>query len=170
MQRARRWAVTVFAGAGSFVVCLWAARAAPVGFLPRAEADRWLVATTFAATVTTLVGAAAARWAGDRGRTDAMDQRTPETSRSPRPEVRVRQSATASDDAGVTQVAGHRSRSRRPGGDGGPEERPGSVTQRARASGRAGITQVGGSDSTMGPSHGEAGPVHGEAGPVHGDR
>ncbi|MBX9361113.1 hypothetical protein [Streptomyces sp. WAC04114] len=149
MQRARRWAVTVFAGAGSFVVCLWSARAAPFGFLPTAEADRWLVATTFATTVTTLVGAAAAWWAGDRGRsgTDPTDHRSPGTSRPPRSATRVRQSATASDAARVTQIAGHT-------GHAGPEERPDTVTQRATASGRAGITQVGGSDGTRGPVRG----------------
>ncbi|MFD8223151.1 hypothetical protein ACFV16_03145 [Streptomyces massasporeus] len=152
MQRARRWAVAVFAGAGSFVVCLWSARAAPFGFLPTAEADRWLVATTFATTVTTLVGAAAAWWAGDRGRsgTDPTGNRSPQTSRPPRSAPRVRQSATASDTARVTQIAGHRS-----AGHAGPEERPATVTQRATASGRAGITQVGGSDGTTGPVRGD---------------
>lgn len=152
MQRARRWAVTVLAGAGSFVVCLWAARAAPLGFLPRAEADRWLVATTFAATVTTLVGAAAAWWAGDRGRpgTLATDNRSPLTSGPPRSGIQVRQSATASDAGRVTQIAGHRNP-----GHAGPEERPDNVTQRATASGRAGITQVGGSDCTTGPVRGD---------------
>lgn len=152
MQRARRWAVTVFAGAASFVVCLWAARAAPFGFLPSVEADRWLVATTFAATVTTLVGATAAWWAGGRGRpgTVLTDDRSPEASGPRRSATRVRQSATASDAARVTQVAGHRN----PGHD-DPGERPGRVTQRATASGRAGITQVGGSDSTAGPVRGD---------------
>ncbi|NEE07920.1 hypothetical protein G3M58_15840 [Streptomyces sp. SID7499] len=152
MQRARRWAVTVFAGASSFVICLWAARAAPFGFLPRTEADRWLVATTFAATVTTLVGAAAAWWAGDRGRpgTVATDNRSPQTAGRLRPGNQVRQSATASDAARVTQIAGHRNP-----GHTGPEERAGRVTQRATASGRAGITQVGGSDGTTGSVRGD---------------
>jgi hypothetical protein len=152
MQRARRWAVTVFAGTGSFVICLWSARAAPFGFLPRAEADRWLVATTFAATVTTLVGAATAWWAGDRGRPGAAatDNRSPETSGPPRSAIRVRQSATASDAGGVTQIAGHRHP-----GHVGPEERPDRVAQRATASGRAGITQVGGSDGTTGSVRGD---------------
>ncbi|MGW6543474.1 hypothetical protein ACWGBH_11595 [Streptomyces massasporeus] len=152
MQRARRWAVTVFAGAGSFVICLWSARAAPFGFLPRTEADRWLVATTFAATVTTLVGAAAAWWAGDRGRSDAAatDNRSRVTSGPPRSGIRVRQSATASDAGRVTQIAGHRHP-----GHAGTEERPDAVTQRATASGRAGITQVGGSDGTTGPVRGD---------------
>ncbi|MEU3091546.1 hypothetical protein ACWCQ0_25920 [Streptomyces massasporeus] len=152
MQRARRWAVMVFAGAGSFVICLWSARAAPFGFLPRAEADRWLVATTFAATVTTLVGAAAAWWAGDRGRpgTVPTDNRSPQTSGPHRSGIRVRQSATASDAGRITQIAGHRDPGRA-----GPEERPDRVTQRATASGRAGITQVGGSDGTTGPVRGD---------------
>ncbi|SMQ13848.1 hypothetical protein SAMN06272771_0125 [Streptomyces sp. Ag82_O1-12] len=152
MQRARRWAVTVFAGAGSFVLCLWSARAAPFGFLPRAEADRWVVATTFATTVTTLVGAAAAWWAGDRGRpgTVTTDNRPPETSGPPRSGIRVRQSATASDAGRVTQITGHRNPAHA-----GPEERPDRVTQRATASGRADITQVGGSDGTTGPVRGD---------------
>jgi hypothetical protein len=152
MQRARRWAVMVFAGAGSFVVCLWSARAAPFGFLPRAEADRWLVATAFAATVTTLVGAAAGWWAGDRGQPGTVppDDRSPDTSGPPRPGTRVQQNATASDAARITQVAGHRNPRHTD-----PEERPHRLTQRATASGRAGITQVGGSDGTTGPGHGD---------------
>jgi hypothetical protein len=152
MQRARRWAVTVFAGAGSFVVCLWSARAAPFGFLPRAEADRWLVATAFAATVTTLVGAAAGWWAGDRGHPGTVppDDRSPDTSGPRRPGTRVQQNATASDAARITQVAGHRNLQHTD-----PEERPHRLKQRATASGRANITQVGGSDGTTGPEHGD---------------
>ena len=151
MQGAKRWAVTVFAGAGSFVVCLWSARAAPFGFLPSAEADRWLVATAFAATVTPLVGAAAGWWAGDRGQPGTVppDDRTPDTSDPPRPGTQVQQNATASDTARITQVAGHRNP-----GHVDPEERPQRLTQRATASGRAGITQVGGSDRTTGSERG----------------
>ncbi len=152
MQSAKRWAVTVFAGAASFVVCLWSARAAPFGFLPSAETDRWVVATAFATTVTTLGGAAAGRWAGDRGQPPIVppDGRTPDTPRTPRPGPRVQQEATASDAARITQVAGHRDP-----GHADPEARPHRLTQRATASGRAGITQVGGSDGTTGPGHGD---------------
>ncbi|MBB4710289.1 hypothetical protein BJ965_000171 [Streptomyces luteogriseus] len=152
MQRARRWAVTVFAGAASFVVCLWSVRAAPLGFLPRAEADRWVVATAFATTVTALVGAAAGRWAAERGQpaTVSPDGRAPDTPGPPRPGPQVQQEATASDAARITQVAGHRDPRRAD-----PEERPHRLTQRATASGRAGITQVGGSDGTTGPDHGD---------------
>ncbi|MFH9990613.1 hypothetical protein [Streptomyces luteogriseus] len=152
MQHARRWAVTVFVGAGSFVVCLWSARAAPFGFLPGTEADRWVVATAFATTVTALVGAAAGRWAGDRGQpaTVPPDGPAPDTPGPPGSGSRVQQEATASDAARITQVAGHRNP-----GHADPEERPDRLTQRATASGRAGITQVGGSDGTTGPGHGD---------------
>lgn len=152
MQGARRWAVTVCAGAGTFVICLWAARVAPFGFLPTAEADRWLVATAFATTVATMVAAAAGWWAGERGRPGSVppDNRSPEAPGPPPRSGRraVRQSATASDAARVTQVAGHLRQA-------APEERPNRVTQRATASGRAGITQVGGSDGTTGPERGD---------------
>ncbi|MEV5954703.1 hypothetical protein AB0M11_13155 [Streptomyces sp. NPDC051987] len=134
MQRVARWVVAVCAGAGSFVVCLWAARAARLGFLPRAEADRWVVATAFATTVAALVGAAAGWWA--QAGTEGAGA--------------VRQDVTASDDARVTQVAGDR----RPG-PGAPAQRPGVRDQRARAAGRARITQVGGDDGTTGPGRGE---------------
>lgn len=151
MRGARRWAVTVFAGAGAFVICLWSARVAPFGFLPGAEADRWVVATAFATTVATMVAAAAGWWAGESGQPGSVppDNRPPETSGPPRSgRQAVRQSATASDAARVTQVAGHV-------GQAAPEERPSRVTQRATASGRAGITQVGGSDGTTGPERGD---------------
>ncbi|MEU6200241.1 hypothetical protein [Streptomyces sp. NPDC047061] len=147
MQRTGRWVVAVCVGAGSFVVCLWAARAASFGFLPRAEADRWVVATAFATTAAALVGTAAGWWAGHEGPPQAADG----AGAGRRPAVR--QSATASDDARVTQVAG----GRRPG-PGAPAERPGRLAQRARAAGRARITQVGGndgSDGTAGPGHGD---------------
>lgn len=155
MQRARRWTVTVLAGAGSFVICLWAARAAPFGFLPAAEADRWLVATAFATTVATLVGAGAGWWAGagDRGRPAPVPPDNPSPvarSRFWRGGRAVRQSARASDAARVTQMAGHRSP-----GHAVTEERPGKVTQRATASGQARVTQVGGSDGTTGPERGD---------------
>ncbi|KOG42811.1 hypothetical protein [Streptomyces resistomycificus] len=153
MQRARRWAVAVLAGAGSFLICLWSARAAPFGFLPRAETDRWLVATAFATTVATLVGAAAARWAGSEGRPGSFppDNRSPEMPDPPGTDGQaVRQGATASDAAQVTQVAGHRGR-----GHAAPRERPGRVTQRATASGRSRVTQVGGNDGTAGPERGD---------------
>ncbi|WP_406435712.1 hypothetical protein OHB00_16745 [Streptomyces sp. NBC_00631] len=130
MQRAGRWVVAVCAGAGSFVVCLWAARAASFGFLPRAEADRWVVATAFATTMAALVGAAAGWWAG--AGTEGAGA--------------VRQAVTASDDARVTQVAGHR----RPG-PGAATDRPGGLAQHVRAAGRARVTQVGGDDGTAGP-------------------
>ncbi|MFH0172378.1 hypothetical protein ACIA6D_03555 [Streptomyces cacaoi] len=153
MQRARRWAVTVFAGAGSFVICLWSARAAPFGFLPRADADRWAVATAFATTVATLVGAAAGWWAGNERRPGSAppDNRSPETPDSPGTGGQtVQQEVTASDAARVTQVAGHRGL-----GHAVPGERPGRVTQRATASGRACVTQVGGNDRTAGPERGD---------------
>ncbi|WP_145968907.1 hypothetical protein [Streptomyces hyaluromycini] len=155
MQRAGRWVVAVCVGAGSFVVCLWAARAASFGFLPRAEADRWVVATAFATTVAALVGTAAGWWAG-AGQEEPPDGRPPEAADGAGAGRRpaVRQSATASDDAQVTQVAGDR----RPG-SGASAERPGRLAQRARAAGRARITQVGGNDGT-----------DGTAGPGHGDR
>ncbi|MER6084438.1 hypothetical protein [Streptomyces sp. NPDC001833] len=134
MQRAGRWVVAVCVGAGSFVGCLWAARAASFGFLPRAEADRWVVATAFATTVAALVGAAAGWWAG-AGAEEAGG---------------VRQAVTASDDARVTQVAGHRHP-----GPGAPAERPGRLAQRVRAAGRSRVTQVGGDDGTAGPGRGD---------------
>ncbi|MFD4600893.1 hypothetical protein ACFWPQ_23065 [Streptomyces sp. NPDC058464] len=150
MQRGGRWVVAVCAGAGSFVVCLWAARAASFGFLPRAEADRWVVATAFATTVAALVGTAAGWWAGHEGSPQAADG----AGAVRRPAVW--QSATASDDARVTQVAG----GRHPG-PGAPAERPGRLAQRARAAGRSRITQVGGSDGNDG-NDGTAGPGHGD--------
>lgn len=52
------------AAAMLFVVCLWIGRAVSFSWMPRAEADRWVVATAFATVMATGAFGAVAWWAG----------------------------------------------------------------------------------------------------------
>ncbi len=137
MSRSVRWVVAVGAVLATFGLCLWLARMVSWGWMPRAEADRWVVATAFATVAAGAVGAATAWWAG----------RDDDPTAPPSGGRVVRQQAKASGRARVSQVGG--SRNAPSGGRTGMG--PGSVEQHADASDDAEITQTGG-DQTIGPT------------------
>jgi hypothetical protein len=59
-----RWLVAVASTVGTFVICLWLFRFVSFSWMPSADADRWVVATAFAAVAAGAVGAATGWWAG----------------------------------------------------------------------------------------------------------
>ena len=131
MTRLVRWSLAATGSVVTFGLSLWLARDAPFGWMPRAQADRWVVAAAFATVVAGAVGAAVSWWAGR------------EAPSSAEPVVRrVSQRATASDRARSTQVGGSQNGPSAQGGPVGGEG--GSETfQHAEASGEAVIIQVG---------------------------
>lgn len=135
MARSARWVVTVVVAAVVFGVCLWAGRSVSFGWMPKDEADRWVVATAFATVVATVAATAAGWWA-------ARDQPTavPPTERA------VSQRATASGHGRVNQVGGDQNTPAPPavGAAGGPTR----VEQEAEASDNGWISQVGGDQHT----------------------
>jgi hypothetical protein len=68
VSRAVKWSVTGVAAAVTFGVGLWLAMAVELPFLPKAEADRWVVAAAFAGVMATAVVACGAWWAGRENR------------------------------------------------------------------------------------------------------
>ncbi|WP_406263092.1 hypothetical protein OHT93_00535 [Streptomyces sp. NBC_00191] len=137
MSRSVRWVVAVSAAVLSFGRGLWLARSASFVWLPQADADRWVVATAFAAVAAGSVGAATTWWAGQDG------------SRSGK---QVTQRVKASDNSRVNQVGGDQNPAGRGmAADNSPVEQ---VTQDATASGQAGVTQVGGNQHTSGGRRG----------------
>lgn len=137
MLRSVRWAVAVGGVAAAFVLCLWGARVVSWGWMPRGEADRWVVATAFATVVTGAVGAAVFWWAGR--------EEAPAAPHSGR--RRVRQRATASGRSRISQTGGNRNAPVSGVGAG-----PGRVVQDAAASDDAEVTQTGGDQNTAGPT------------------
>ncbi|MFD4612686.1 hypothetical protein ACFWOT_32330 [Streptomyces sp. NPDC058440] len=137
MARSARWAVTAVAATVVFVVCLWVGRSVSFGWMPDAEADRWVVATAFATVVSTVTGAAGAWWAG-------REQPDPSP---PLAERVVSQQVTASGRGRVTQVGGNQNTPLPSSADAGGV--PGRVDQDAKVSDDASVTQVGG-DQHMG--------------------
>ncbi|MFC7900252.1 hypothetical protein ACFUV1_08855 [Streptomyces griseoincarnatus] len=129
MSRSVRWSVTVVVAAVVFGVCLWAGRSVSFGWMPEAEADRWVVATAFASVMTTVAAAAVGWWAGRE--------------RLPPAERMVSQRATASDGGRAKQVGGNQN-APSPGGG----SVPGRVEQEAEVSDSASVTQVGGDQHT----------------------
>jgi hypothetical protein len=59
-----RWLIAVASTVGAFGICLWSFRFVSFSWMPHAEADRWVVATAFAAVAAGAVGAATGWWAG----------------------------------------------------------------------------------------------------------
>ena len=59
-----RWLIAVASTVGAFGICLWLFRFVSFSWMPHAEADRWVVATAFAAVAADAVGAATGWWAG----------------------------------------------------------------------------------------------------------
>ncbi|WP_406470340.1 hypothetical protein OH738_30990 [Streptomyces hirsutus] len=142
MARSARWVVTAVAATVVFVVCLRMGRSVSFGWMPEAEADRWVVATAFATVVSTVTGAAGAWWAG-------LEQPDPS---SPPAERVVSQQVTASGHGRAVQVGGNQNTSfPSSAGAGGV---PGRVDQDAKVSDDASITQVGG-DQHRGPGDDE---------------
>lgn len=135
-----RWSVTVVFAAAVFGVCLWGARSVSFGWMPKAEADRWVVATAFASVMTTVAAAAVGWWAG---------REQPGLSLSPA-ERTVLQRATASGRGRAEQVGGSQNAPSRPGAG----SVPGRVEQVAEVSDDASVTQVGG-DQHTGPGDDE---------------
>ncbi|MCX5373795.1 hypothetical protein OG613_38515 [Streptomyces sp. NBC_00015] len=131
MTRSVRWVVTVAVAVVVFGVCLWAGRSAPFGWMPKDEADRWVVATAFATVVATVAATAAGWWA-------AREQ----PAVAPPAERVVSQRATASGRGRVNQVGGDQNAPASPtaGAAGGPQR----VEQEAEASDNGWISQVGG--------------------------
>ena len=52
---------------------MWLAMAVELPFLPKAEADRWVVAAAFAGVMATAVVACGASWAGRENRPESAD-------------------------------------------------------------------------------------------------
>src|SRR5438046_10590465 len=73
VSRAVKWSVTCVAAAVTFGVCLWLAMAVELPFLPKAEADRWVVAAAFAGMMATAVAACGTWWAARENRPGAAD-------------------------------------------------------------------------------------------------
>ncbi len=63
MRRSVRWLLTWAATAVAFISCLWLARTFSFSFEPKAESDRWVVATAFAAAMSAAVLASGSWWA-----------------------------------------------------------------------------------------------------------
>ncbi|MFC8093362.1 hypothetical protein [Streptomyces sp. NPDC057301] len=136
MSRRLRWLVTVVGAAVVFGVCLWAARTVWFGWMPRAEADRWVVATAFATVMATVAAAALSWWAGHEpsGPITASADRT------------VVQRATASGRGRVEQAGGHHNTPSTADGDASSDVAgmPGRTEQEGEASDEGSVTQVGG--------------------------
>ncbi len=137
MSRSVRWVIAVGAVLAAFGLCLWLTRVVSWGWMPRGEADQWVVATAFATAAAGAVGAAMSWWAG---REDAPAA-PPLSGRG------VRQRAKASGRSRVSQTGGS---SNTPAG--GTGTGPQWVDQDADVSDDAEVTQTGGDQNTSGPS------------------
>ncbi|MFJ4513059.1 hypothetical protein [Streptomyces sp. NPDC088816] len=142
MARSARWVVTAVAATVVFVVCLRVGRSVSFGWMPEAEADRWVVATAFATVVSTVTGAAGGWWAG---------REQPDPSSPPAERV-VSQQVTASGRGRAVQVGGNQNTPFPSSADAGGV--PGRVDQDAKVSDDASVTQVGG-DQHTGPGDDE---------------
>jgi hypothetical protein len=135
MSRLGRWAVTAITSAVVFVLCLWLARAVNFEWMPHAEADRWVVATAFAAVISGAAGGGEWWWTGRDKNEAAASQR------------RVSQRLRASGRAKANQVGGNQNAPAA-----GPPDR---VKQRAKVSGKAKANQVAGNQEI--PKRGRSG-------------
>ncbi|MFD8010898.1 hypothetical protein [Streptomyces sp. NPDC058955] len=156
MSRAVRWTVAGIAALVTFGLSVAVVRALPWGWLPQEDGARLDTALAFGAVAGTAVLAGLGWWAG-REQPQPAPAPVP-----PAPPRRVTQTATASDDAQVTQTGGgateveqHAEASGEasvtqtgghlpPQGTGGAGDPPHQVEQRAQASGRGRIVQSGG--------------------------
>ncbi|MFF1343420.1 hypothetical protein ACFVYT_37250 [Streptomyces sp. NPDC058290] len=101
--------MTVVSAVVAFVVCLWVARSASFGWLPKAEADRWVVATAFATVGATAVAAAVGWWAGQTpppAPTPAPAPAPAPLAAPPPPARKVTQTAKASGRGRISQTGG----------------------------------------------------------------
>ncbi|MFJ9377544.1 hypothetical protein [Streptomyces sp. NPDC101455] len=139
MVRWVRWAVTVVVAAAVFGGCLWVGRSVSFGWMPEAEADRWVVSTAFATVMATVAAAAVGWWAGRE-----------EPALTPLPSVQraVSQKATVSGRGRVNQVGGNQNAPSPAGAGAGAGAVPGRVEQTAEVSEDASVTQVGGDQNT----------------------
>jgi hypothetical protein len=64
VRRAAKWLVTVVVSAMIFGGSLWLAMAVKLSFLPKLDADRWVVAAGFASVMAACVLACGGWWAG----------------------------------------------------------------------------------------------------------
>lgn len=76
VSRAAKWLVTGVASLVTFAVCLWLAAAVKLPFLPKAEADRWVVNAAFASVTAACVVACGTWWAGRENRPGSADGST----------------------------------------------------------------------------------------------
>ncbi|MDX2296163.1 MULTISPECIES: hypothetical protein [Streptomyces] len=120
MSRAVRWTIAGVAALVTFGLGVTLVRALPWGWLPQEDGARLDTALAFGAVAATVVLAGLGWWAGR--------EQPPPAPVPPAPPRTVTQTATASDDAQVTQTGG-----------GAPR-----VEQHAEASGEASVTQTGG--------------------------
>ncbi|OQD51663.1 hypothetical protein BM536_038800 [Streptomyces phaeoluteigriseus] len=138
--------ITVLVAAVVFGVCLWVGRSASFGWMPKEEANRWVVATAFATVMATVAATAAGWWA-------AHEQ--PATAAPPAERV-VSQKATASGQGRVNQAGGNQNAPSSPaaGAGGGP----GRVEQEAEASDSGSVNQVGADQHTRPGNDGQQQP------------
>lgn len=122
--------VAVASTLAAFGFCLWIGRSVSFGWMPRAEADRWVVDAAFATVMAGAVGAAIGWWA---------EREKPRSQR--RESRRVSQRGKASRYGELNQVAGNEGR--RTVGNAGTN-RASRVKQRGRASRGGKLRQVGG--------------------------
>jgi hypothetical protein len=132
MARWVRWWVTAVAAAVMFGVCLWVGRSVSFGWMPEAEADRWVVATAFATVMATVAATAVGWWAS----------REPPASPPPPELPAVSQEITASGRARVNQAGGSQNTPASSAGAG--DGSPGPVVQKVEASDDASVNQAGG--------------------------
>lgn len=76
MRKFLRWVIASLTAVGLFCLCLWLFQFAWFSWLPRDDADRWVVAGAFATVVATVVGAALGSWAEHSGRPEAPETGT----------------------------------------------------------------------------------------------
>jgi hypothetical protein len=76
VSRAAKWLVTAVASAVTFVACLWLAAVVKLSFLPKADADRWVINAAFAAAMAACVVACGAWWAGRENQPRSADGST----------------------------------------------------------------------------------------------
>jgi len=74
--RAAKWLATGVASVVAFGLSLWLAAAVKLSFLPKADADRWVVNAAFATAMAACVVAFGAWWVGRENRSASADGST----------------------------------------------------------------------------------------------
>ncbi|WP_190047329.1 hypothetical protein [Streptomyces galilaeus] len=143
--------ITIVAAAVVFGVCLWVGRSASFGWMPKEEANRWVVATAFATVMATVAATAAGWWAAHEQPATA----TPPAAAPPVERV-VSQKATASGQGRVNQAGGNQNTP--PSAVTGAGVGPVRVDQEAEAADRGSVNQVGGDQHTRPGSDGQQQP------------